>query len=120
MTLSMTRPFHIHLYGADRGPIPTSFEEVAERLGQLDQLYFEPDGSFCWSPSADENIFGMVYDAASRVQYIELRGKCEIAAWRGLMTAIRGDYSQAIWIMCLQKRQLQELQSFEESCWSRK
>ena len=116
----MTSPFHIYLYGADGGPIPASFEDVAECLGQLDRLYFEPDGSFCWSPAANENIFGMVYDAAKRVQYIELRGECEFATWTQLIAAIRGDHTESIVIMCLQKRQMQELQWFEESLWTSK
>lgn len=113
----MTGKFHLYLYGPGGGAMATSFDEVAKRLEQLDRLYFEPDGSFGWAPSANESIFGMVYDAAGRVQYIELRGECELASWRKVTCAICDSRDEVMLVMCLQKRQLQEFQTFEETCW---
>ena len=113
----MTNNFHLYLYGPGGGAIPTSFEEVAERLAKLDRLYFEPDGSFCWAHVPHESIFGMVYDAAGEVQYVELRGECDFATWRQIICAICGDHVEVATVMCLQKRQMQELQTFETSGW---
>ena len=120
--------FHIYLYGKDAGPLSVSFDEVTDQLAQLDRLFQEPDGSFVWSPQLlrdrptqveerPEQIFGMVYDAVDRVQYIELRGCCQIETWRRLIAAIEPQNGREMMVMCLQNRQMQDVQTFEESTW---
>tara|TARA_R110002049_G_scaffold4601_5_gene32717 strand:- start:1005318 stop:1005671 length:354 start_codon:yes stop_codon:yes gene_type:complete len=111
------RPLHLYLYGPDGGPIPTSFEDVSQRLCELGHLYFEPDGSFAWSPTRDEALFGMVYDAAGQVQYVELRGHCSHRVWRQVVCAVCGPSTVEMTVMCLRTRRMKEVQSFEESTW---
>ncbi|MGI9470659.1 MAG: hypothetical protein ACR2NZ_03935 [Rubripirellula sp.] len=112
----MMTPFHLYLYGPSRGPIATSFEEVEQRLTKIDQLYFEPDGSFVWSgKGGQEQVFGMVYDAGGQVQYCELRGRCQRKHWRLLYQAIAGTATEGLEVLLLPIQQLQDLQTFEES-----
>ena len=113
----MIRAFHTYLYGPDAGPFSASFDETVERLSRLDRLYCEPDGSFAWSPSQEENLFGMVYDAVDRVQYIELRGQCRRETWTEVVRAIGGKQCGGMMVMCLHQRQMKNLQSFEDSIW---
>lgn len=108
--------FHLHLYGPDRGPLPTSFEQAFERLGQLPMIYLEGDGSFVWTqPGGREQIFGMLYDAADRLQYVELRGQCSVAIWQQLIGALRGESNHDLAVFRLPQRQWQDLQTFEET-----
>ncbi|TWU58086.1 hypothetical protein [Rubripirellula reticaptiva] len=117
------RPFHIYLYGNDRGPIPTSFEATASRLEALPLLYFEPDGSFVWCRDrGEQQIYGMLYDAAGQIQYCEIQGKCSLSTWIELRSAITGELATAgpvigLQAMRLPEQELQELQSFEKSVW---
>ena len=106
--------FHLYLYGAAKGPLKTSFEQVEERLKRLDSLYFEPDGSFVFTrASGCEQVFGMVYDAAGQVQYCDLRGKCGISTWQTLRLAIVGDLVANHEVLLLPEQELQDLQTFE-------
>ena len=108
--------FHLHLYGPDRGPLPTSFEKAFERLQQLPKIYLEGDGSFVWTqPGAHEQLFGMLYDAADELQYVELRGQCSVAIWQQLIDALRGDENYDLAVFRLPQRQWQDLQTFEET-----
>jgi len=113
----MSRPFHLYLYGADAGPLPISFEELSLRLTQITEVHCEPDGSFCWAPTPDESIFGMIYDAAGQVQYLELRGQCGWEAWQTLIAAVGGEFAEQMVVMCLRSQQRKKLQSFEQSSW---
>ena len=80
--------YHIHLYGPDRGPLPDDFETVAGRLETIDRLYFEPDGSFvCSADGPRGQAFGMVYDAAGRVQYVEIRGSATAGTFGRIVAA---------------------------------
>ncbi len=111
-------PFHLYLYGPEKGPIDTSFEAAAERLERLELLHFEPDGSFVWTrDSGKQQIDGMLYDAAGRLQYVELQGKCALPTWQRMVTAIRGALSDDLVVMLLPQRQLQDLQTFEAIHW---
>ena len=110
--------FHLYLYGPDRGPIESSFEEAESRLAQLPLLHFEPDGSFVWIRDAGEQqIFGMIYDAGGRIQYCEIQGHCEYQTWKELHAAITGQSNPVIEVVRLPDQQLQELQLFEASLW---
>ena len=110
--------FHLYLYGRDRGPIESSFEDAAARLVALPGLYFEPDGSFAWAPdSPDQQVFGMLYDAASKIQYAELRGSCQRETWRQLCIAIAGRKSAELLVLKLPDRHWYDLQSFQAELW---
>jgi hypothetical protein len=110
------KSFHLYLYGPDCGPIESSFEATAERLKSLEGLYLEPDGSFVWSKKGGgEQVYGMLYDAAEKLQYVELWGDCQRAKWQQIVQAIRGDATHDLAVMVLPERQLQDLQRFEES-----
>ena len=107
--------FHLYLYGPSQGPIETSFEEASERLEQLPRLHFEPDGSFVWSPGAsDQQIFGMIYDAAGKIRYCDLQGSCDFEHWRTLCAAIAGGADSNLEVLTLPDQQLQDLQTFEK------
>ena len=74
-------------------PFTVSFEEAAERLGRLERLYFEPDGSFVWvgAASGDRSAWqldGVLYDRAGRLQYVELKGTCPPDAFAELLRAL--------------------------------
>ncbi len=109
---------HLYLYGPDRGPIESSFEEAESRLVALPQLHFEPDGSFVWTGNAgQQQVFGMIYDAAGSIQYCELRGHCDLNGWRTLCNAITGQRPSRLEVLALGERKWQDLQSFEQSEW---
>jgi hypothetical protein len=108
------KPFHIYVYGPEQGAIDSSFEAAETRLSALELLHFEPDGSFVWiHDEGQQQIYGMLYDANGQIQYGELQGKCQLATWRRLIEAIRGDSEQELFVMRLPERQMQDLQSFE-------
>lgn len=110
------KSFHLYLYGPGQGPIATTFEDVENRLANLERLYFEPDGSFVWSSEGGhEQIFGMVYDAAGQVQYFELRGNCRRSSWQRLLDSLIGGVTTDLQVLLLPRRELQELQTFEAS-----
>lgn len=128
----MPSQFHVHLFGADdsdansHSPLAISFETAQQRLEELPKLYFEPDGSFVWS-GIDHQVFGMLYDAAGRLQYVELRGRCSQSVWRSLVTCFtrvertevenseskKPAFPADFRVMVLPERQWQNLQSFE-------
>ena len=108
-------PFHLYLYGPQRGPIATSFEAAQARLEGLPKMYFEPDGSFVWARRAgQERVFGMIYDAEGMVQYCELQGQCSLETWRELCQAIVGGAREGLEVLLLPGQTLQDLQSFED------
>lgn len=107
--------FHVYLYGEDRGPIGSSFEEAAERLAGFERLYFEPDGSFVWSGSlSHEQLDGMVYDAAEQIRYVDLQGACSLGTWRRVLEAICPGLSRSATVLRIPDREWNDLQAFEE------
>ncbi|MFK8113461.1 MAG: hypothetical protein AB8B91_14750 [Rubripirellula sp.] len=109
-------PFHIHLFGSGKGPIPTSFEATEARLKKLPLLHFEPDGSFVWiRESGKQQIYGMLYDAAGELRYCDLQGHCELQTWRELRNAITDCDGAGLEVMLLRENELQDLQTFESS-----
>ena len=108
-------PFHIHLFGPQRGPINSSFEDAERRLKRLPLLHFEPDGSFVWIREAGaQQIYGMLYDAANRLRYCDLQGHCTYETWCELRDAIATSQQQDLEVMLLAENVLQDLQTFEE------
>ncbi|MEL6896777.1 MAG: hypothetical protein AAFP90_11790 [Planctomycetota bacterium] len=117
-------PFHIYLYNADRSPLPISFETAIQRLSGVPRLYAEPDGSLVWcgenpagSISADPpwRIFGMLYDFADQLQYVDLRGSCPKTHWTQLceMLQVPSDAST----LQLPDQRLISLRQFESETW---
>lgn len=56
-----------------------TFEQVADALGAIDRMFFEPDGSFVWvvdGPTGRSQLDGMLYDRDGRLLYVELKGTC--------------------------------------------
>ena len=121
----MIASFHVYLYGPGGGPLPVSFEEVAERLQELPKLGFEWDGSFVWAKDqGQQQVFGMLYDAAGSIQYCELQGKCDLQTWQTLCKTIVGseflftaNRDPLLRLMKLPDSQWQDFQSFERLNW---
>lgn len=110
--------FRLYLYGPSKGPIENSFEEAQSRLSLLPRLYFEPDGSFVWAlDGGRQQVFGMIYDAAGKIQYAELQGRCDLQVWQQLIEAISGEKSPDCQILRLPDQRMQNLQSFESEHW---
>ncbi|TWU40962.1 hypothetical protein [Novipirellula artificiosorum] len=111
------KSLHVYLYGPNRGPIPTSFEEAASRLELHPRLHFEPDGSFVWSLDAQEQVFGMLYDAQRQLQYVDLQGTCRLETWQQLVAAVVGGSVEKCMVMVIPTRELQDLPSFQQATW---
>lgn len=113
----MSDQFHLYLHGPDCGPLAVSFESAAQRLSAVAGLYFEPDGSFvCNRDRGRQQIFGMLYDAAGRLQYVECRGTADKSLLREITRAI--DPNESEWtVIALPKSEVQNLQSFESLVW---
>lgn len=118
--------FHIHLYGPphDSGgrngpqtsPIPTSFEAAQERLRQsLPNVLLEADGSLAWANRGFQ-IVGMIYDAATMIQYVEIRGHCDRSILRSFVATLVGTvHIDHFPVMVLPDRQWKKFQSFEKT-----
>lgn len=68
-----------------------SFEEALARLGQLERMFCEPDGSFVWtSPQQAERwqLDGNLYDRAGRLLFVDLKGACPQEALDRLLSAL--------------------------------
>jgi len=67
-----------------------SFEEARERLGELERLYSEPDGSFVWASSQKDRhwqIDGNLYDRDGRLLFVDLKGTCPAKQFDRLLRA---------------------------------
>jgi hypothetical protein len=56
-----------------------SFEAALARLGELERMYSEPDGSFVWtSPHAEHpwQVDGNLFDRDGRLLFVDLKGTC--------------------------------------------
>ena len=87
------------LYGPDASPFSISFEALLERLAKFDNMFVELDGSFVWRPEGSERgqIDGMVYDAGTRVQYLDLKGCALYGRWQLLFDALVERESATAW-----------------------
>ncbi len=74
-------------------PWGRTFDDALTALGDLPQLYTEPDGSFVWTspPAVDRwQLFGCLYDRGSELAYVDLFGTCDAQALRQLFACLRG------------------------------
>ncbi len=72
-------------------PFALSFEEASQRLGGLERLFIEPDGSFVWvSPqsAAPWQLDGNLFDRAGRLLFVDLKGTCPPAVFDRLLAAL--------------------------------
>jgi len=122
--MTSNTPFHVYLYGPDGGPMSSRFDDVAERLGEVPRLYFEPDGSLVWVGD-DWQIDGMLYDREGLLQYADLKGHAPWVRWRELVERIINSiYPPPIAkavpsasVLHLIDRSLHDLQTFERILW---
>ena len=118
----MIDTFHIQLMPAEGSPWG-SLEDAADRLQSMDRLAWEPDGSFVWCPEGGVPMYGMIYDSAGEIRYVEIRGDIrpspdvilqrlrEIAGRLG--TAVRA--TDGIRVQSLPDGGVQTFQDFEKS-----
>lgn len=60
-------------------PLAISFDESIDRLGRLERMYAEPDGSFVWTSQRDGlswQVDGNVFDRAGHVALVDAKGSC--------------------------------------------
>lgn len=119
-------PFAIYLYGPQLGPqlgpLPTGFEQAAERLAATERLHFEPDGSFVWSGIEGKSrwqLDGMVYDFAGRVQYLDLKGACPRWAWHRLLETFAGSPAAQVTVLRLPEQRRVSVAQFEKEIWGK-
>lgn len=115
-------PFAIYLYGPQLSPLPSRFDEAAERLRGLDRLHFEMDGSFVWRGTAGEDrwqLDGMIYDSGDRIQYVDLKGECPGEAWHRLREIFAGGPRAAISVLRLPEQRRISGEEFEEEIWGK-
>ena len=70
-------------------PMGVSFEQAELRLGKLPRMYVEPDCSFVWVSSSEEDprwqVDGNLYDRADRLMFVDLNGTCPPPAFDDLL-----------------------------------
>ena len=73
-------------------PMAVSFEQAEESLGQLPNLYIEPDGSFVWvaAPAAEHpwQVDGVLYDRGDKMLYLEIKGSCPQVEFDQMLTTL--------------------------------
>ncbi len=74
-------------------PLGVSFECAAEMLETLPRMYCEPDGSFVWVSSTDEEpawqVDGNLYDRDGSLIAIDLKGTCSQSQLAQLLDVFR-------------------------------
>jgi len=71
-------------------PLAVPFDDAFVRLGALERMYAEPDGSFVWTSPREGlawQVDGNAFDRAGRVLLIDLKGSCPEAAFDRLLAA---------------------------------
>jgi len=60
-------------------PMDVGFDEALERLGRLERMYVEPDGSLVWTSPREGRrwqVDGNAYERDGRVLLVDLKGSC--------------------------------------------
>ena len=86
-------PFFVQIHPFPGCQLPQSFEELARILGRIPGMVFEMDGSFVWvdhHQSPANQMDGMVYDRADRIEYVEIKGTCNAHQWYILSQTVCG------------------------------
>lgn len=115
-------PFAVYLYGPEWGSLPSSFEKIAADLTHFERLYFEWDGSFVWTGEDGLQrwqVDGVLYDGASGMQYVDVKGFCPKRQWRKLVEVFRGTCPlELLTVLQLPQQTRKSLLSFEQETWS--
>jgi periplasmic divalent cation tolerance protein len=108
---TVTPAFHVRIQFDTNSP---TFEEVYDRLSKRPNVFIELDGSFVWRAAIGSlhqfdapQIDGMLYDRTERMEYVELKGRCEAPQWNEFVITLVGerntgmrvqDMSNGIWM----------------------
>jgi hypothetical protein len=60
-------------------PLGIGFDEAFDRLGRLERMYAEPDGSFVWTSPREGvswQVDGNAFERNGRVLLVDLKGSC--------------------------------------------
>jgi hypothetical protein len=76
-------------------PLEIGFDDAIDRLGRIERMFAEPDGSFVWACSRDASgpasgwwqVDGNAFDRAGRVVLVDLKGSCPAAEFDRLLGA---------------------------------
>jgi hypothetical protein len=71
-------------------PLRTGFDEAFARLGEIERMFAEPDGSFVWtSPRVGLSwqVDGNAFEKDGRVLMVDLKGSCPPEAFDRLLAA---------------------------------
>jgi len=69
-------------------PMAIGFDDAISRLGELERLYVEPDGSFVWTSRREGlrwQVDGNLFDKDGRVLLVDLKGSCPAAEFDRLL-----------------------------------
>lgn len=76
-------------------PLGVSFEQAAEMLETFPRMFLEPDGSFVWVSSSEEEaawqVDGNLYDRDESLIAIDLKGTCGQMHFAQLLDVFRAD-----------------------------
>ncbi|HEX4142730.1 MAG TPA: hypothetical protein VHY91_04195 [Pirellulales bacterium] len=82
-----------------RSALARSFEEVSADLAQLQRMFIEPDGSFVWVSSHQEQswqVDGNLYDHQERVRLVDVKGSCPRQRFDQLLRALGWPRTQLV------------------------
>lgn len=71
-------------------PLAIAFDEALARLGAIERLYAEPDGSFVWTSPREGlawQVDGNAWERAGRLVLVDLKGSCPEPAFDRLLAA---------------------------------
>jgi hypothetical protein len=71
-------------------PLAISFDDAIARLGAIERLYAEPDGSFVWTSPRDGlawQVDGNAWERDGRLLLVDLKGSCPEPAFDRLLGA---------------------------------
>ena len=71
-------------------PLAVGFEKALERLGELQRMYVEPDGSFVWTSPREGlswQVDGNACEKDGRLLLVDLKGSCPPPAFDRLLSA---------------------------------
>ncbi len=112
---TLSQPFHIQLTGGLGAELQGDSQQFEAFLCEQPQVYFEGDGSFGWS-GPGWSLYGMLYDRAGRLNYVELQGRCPQAVFRQLVAKMTPP-GQPTQVTMLPEGGLYALQDFEDRTW---
>jgi hypothetical protein len=83
--------FFVQIYAIESKRITQSFEGLCMQIALWSGMQVELDGSFVWANrDADGSwqVDGMIYDRRDAIEYVEIKGRCDLNAWWAICSAI--------------------------------